>query len=167
MTVRGHAGIPASRRKRVENLCLVAWPEIKPHFYGDYALLSLPFPQFPLPTIWLELYQQNRCRCVYVHPRGLTQTHAITVYSLPMVLLHVSHRYLIVRVHYVMQKRWNANKTSSQTTFPFNYGHPGLADCFYTWFKLDLIILALEYCSSVDHKCLSSVCIRCETYCLH
>ncbi len=85
----------------------------------------------------------------------------------PMVRLHISHRYLIVRVHYVMQKCWKVNKTSSQTTFPFNYRHSDLAHCVYTWFKLDLIILALAYISSVDHKCLSSVCIRCETYCLH
>lgn len=94
------------------------------------------FPQFPVPTIWLEQYQQNRCKCVCALPCGLTQTHAITVYPLSlMVLLHVSHRYPIVRGLRTLRDAKMLeckHKTSSQTTFLFSIRHPGLALGFYT-----------------------------------
>lgn len=84
--------------------------------------------------------------CAYFPVVLCKHTPSLITLSL-MVLLHVSHRYLTVRGLRALRDAKMLeckHKTSSQTTFPFNYRHPGLALCFYTWFKLDLIILALS-----------------------
>lgn len=76
----------------------------------------------------------------------------------PMVLLHVSHRYLIVRVHYVMQKCWNANTRPHRRPLS-----PSITDIRV----LNIVFLHLvqtgfdNTCPFIRLFCESSVLIKC------